>query len=54
MDELERLRRRYAAGELTKEEYEELKQYFVALIVDLYRRGIIDKKTMNQRLEISE
>lgn len=50
MNTLGKLEQLLMSGEITDEEYKERKETYVEQILELYVKGIIDKKTMQKKL----
>lgn len=50
MNTLGKLEQLLMAGEITEEEYRERKETYVEMILELYVLGIIDKETMQKKL----
>lgn len=50
MNMLGKLEQRFLTGEITEDEYKEMKAVYVETILELYVKGIIDKDQMYEKL----
>lgn len=50
MNTLGRLERLLLSGKITEEEYRERKDVYIETILELYIKGIIDKKQLQERI----
>ena len=50
MNTLGKLEWLYLSGEITEKEYRERKETYVETILEMYVKGLIDKETMQKKL----
>lgn len=50
MNAIGHLEKMFLNGEITEEEYKKRKDFYVNTILEMYLKGIIDEKTMKERL----